>query len=310
MGLKKQGIKRLFSIIMILALVVCSNITSSASTKEVQVSIDGNLLNITDVKPFVKDGRTMVPLRVISENLGAKVDWNYSQQKDVIKITKGDRDITLLIGNPTIIKKNFMRINMDVSPFILNGRTMVSVKFVSEALGADVEWDATKNEVKISTVMPSSTDPNSEEWDKKVQDMTCYNEVLADLYETNPKTAREFIFGLYTLANNLDKSGSVTYKNLNGAETSVFIKDNESKHDITIIQNDMQNIFYPALDTIINIIFKQEDYEKITNDLDSAFRSKLAGKGFSIKGETDKYLYTATYQENYRLEIYLDKKQK
>lgn len=106
--------------------------------KENRIVLDGANLNL-DVPPVIVDGRTLVPARAIFEKLGASVDW-YNDSKTV-KVSRGqDISIELQIDSKTA-KVNGKEIMLDVPAKILEGRTLVPLRFVSESLGAKVEWD-------------------------------------------------------------------------------------------------------------------------------------------------------------------------
>jgi len=88
----------------------------------------------------------MVPLRFIAEAFGATV--NYDATTKGITITLGDMNITMQIGNTTVMV-NGKSYTIDAPPVIVKGRTFVPVRFVAEILGATVEYDATTRTVKI-----------------------------------------------------------------------------------------------------------------------------------------------------------------
>ncbi len=95
-----------------------------------------------DVAPKIEKDRTMLPARFVAENLGAKVEWN--GEKQLVTITgknEKDEDITILItiGAPTA-KVNGKEIKLDSPAFIENDRTYTPIRFISENLGASVEW--------------------------------------------------------------------------------------------------------------------------------------------------------------------------
>jgi len=99
-----------------------------------------------DAPPIIKNGRTMVPVRFISEALGAELEWDSIFQ--IIDIVLGDDTIRLQIGK-NFTSVNSKRIEIDTAPIIDHGRTMVPVRFISEALGAEVVWDAATKTVTI-----------------------------------------------------------------------------------------------------------------------------------------------------------------
>lgn len=91
-----------------------------------------------DAAPFLRPGRTLVPVRFISEALGAEVGW-VEATKQVIIRDQG-KEIVLTIGSTTVYV-NRHRISIDVAPEITNGRTFVPLRFISETLGATVDYD-------------------------------------------------------------------------------------------------------------------------------------------------------------------------
>lgn len=92
-----------------------------------------------DAPPFIEKGRTLVPIRAISEPLGAKVDWSDKERKVTIRL--GGNTIEMWIGNPQgrINGKPYMMPD-GVPPMIRRNRTFVPVRFVAEGLGAIVSW--------------------------------------------------------------------------------------------------------------------------------------------------------------------------
>jgi len=102
-----------------------------------------------DATPYIKEGRTMVPIRHLAEALGFKASWDFSDPANkMVFIFKADQDpekdkehpfILLIIGQPTAMVSGNL-VALDVAPEILNGRTMVPLRFVVETLGYKVEW--------------------------------------------------------------------------------------------------------------------------------------------------------------------------
>ncbi|WP_253298195.1 stalk domain-containing protein [Paenibacillus sp. MSJ-34] len=105
--------------------------------KAVTVIIDGKVQQFPQ-SAVVKDGSTLVPLRGIFEALGAKVLWNEASHS--VTATKGDTVIKLTVDQRTAYI-NDRAIELSAQAQTLNGSTMVPLRFVSEALGADVKWN-------------------------------------------------------------------------------------------------------------------------------------------------------------------------
>jgi len=104
-----------------------------------------------EVAPFIKAARTFVPVRYVAQPFGAQVIWN-SKTQQVTLIHK--KTIELWINNPKAIVDG-VETPIDagdptVAPFIQSGRTMLPLRFVTENLGCDVQWDAKSQTITIN----------------------------------------------------------------------------------------------------------------------------------------------------------------
>ena len=137
------------------AAALASSVISGAAADDVRVELDGKTLAF-DVPPQIIDGRTLVPLRVIFEALGASVDW--ISETRTVTAQKDGINISMTIGS------NAMRINsetveLDVPPQIIDDRTLVPARAVAEGFGAKVDWNGDTRTVIISTVTSSQAAP-------------------------------------------------------------------------------------------------------------------------------------------------------
>lgn len=130
-------------------LVLCALIAGllPAQATTIPIHIQGKQVR-PDTPPILQNNRTFVPIRYIAESFGAKVNWN--EQAQQVTIDNGNTHIVLYIGN-RVAQKNGIDIELDVAPFIKNDRTYVPLRFISEALGHYVDWDATEQAVYIDT---------------------------------------------------------------------------------------------------------------------------------------------------------------
>lgn len=101
-----------------------------------------------DQPPVIVEDRTLVPLRAIFEALGAEVYWDNDARS--VTATKEDTTIFLAIGS-SVLYKNGEATYMDVPGQIINDRTMVPVRAVSESFGAKVYWDNDTRTVRVYT---------------------------------------------------------------------------------------------------------------------------------------------------------------
>ena len=119
----------------------------------IKVTLDGKLLAF-DVPPQIVNGRTLVPLRVIFEALGASVDWN-SNTRTVTAVR--DNTTVILKINSNILSKNGVPVSLDVPAQLIGGRTMVPARAIAEAFGDKVEWIGSAQTVKITTGASANT---------------------------------------------------------------------------------------------------------------------------------------------------------
>jgi len=115
---------------------------------------DGSVATM-DVTPYVKDKRTYTPVRYLAYALGVTEDGiQWDQDTKTVTITKDDTTLKLTIGSMALTKNSEI-ITMDVAPELIDpGRTMLPARWVSEALGATVEWDEVTQQVTIQIPQP------------------------------------------------------------------------------------------------------------------------------------------------------------
>lgn len=115
----------------------------------ISVQLNGQPLN-TAVAPVKMKNRTVVPMRDIFEALGATVDWNPATMG--ITAQKEGTTVNLAINNRRAYI-NGRQVSLDQPATLLRGRTMVPLRFVSEAMGAQVGWNEAMQLVSIDTPM-------------------------------------------------------------------------------------------------------------------------------------------------------------
>ncbi|HZG56739.1 copper amine oxidase N-terminal domain-containing protein [Paenibacillus sp.] len=100
-----------------------------------------------DVKPFTKNGRTLVPFRAISAALQAEVSFDDATR--TVTVVRGDVTVKLTLGSDTAYV-NGVAVKLDVAAESVNGRTVIPLRFLSEAFGATVDFDAETQSVIIT----------------------------------------------------------------------------------------------------------------------------------------------------------------
>ncbi len=102
----------------------------------------------TDQPPVIVEGRTLVPMRAIFEALDCQVDWIADSQ--TIVATHALDSMTLTVGSD-VLYLGTEEVSLDVPAQLIEGRTMVPLRAVAQALDADVAWDADSQTVSIHT---------------------------------------------------------------------------------------------------------------------------------------------------------------
>ena len=160
---KQKGrteMKRFLAVALTMAITL-GLIPAAARDKEITVTVNGSKVRFPDEQPFEQSGRVMVPVRFVSEELGAEVNWH--EQTQTVSVIDSSHAAALTIGAKEVTADN-AAVTMDVSPVYRNDRTYVPLRFVSEALGAEVEWDENSRTVTV-TRSPQRPDTGN---DKKV----------------------------------------------------------------------------------------------------------------------------------------------
>lgn len=151
-----------------------SNVIINNISKDITVEISNKEIRF-DQDPIAYNSRTMVPMRKIFEELGAKVTWDPDTQTAIGK--KGDRTVKITLGHKTMYVNN-KEIALDTAPIALSGRVLVPVRAIAEGLGCDVDWDGKNSVVSITPKVARWS-----EWDEELPD-----DIDEDLYYIDEKT--------------------------------------------------------------------------------------------------------------------------
>ncbi|WP_249311114.1 copper amine oxidase N-terminal domain-containing protein [Congzhengia minquanensis] len=151
-----------FFVSLCMALVLIAVPVYGAEDRPIRVMVDGAELAF-DVDPVIENDRTLVPMRLIFEALGAKVDWDEATRTALA--VKGDVKISITIDSAELMK-NSKAVALDAPARLIGGRTLVPVRAVSEGMGAKVDWDEASRMVQIVTSEEPSQPEKPEEQEK------------------------------------------------------------------------------------------------------------------------------------------------
>lgn len=128
----------------------------AASAAGVRLVINGQRINAAPA-PFVENGRTLAPLRLIAEKLGATVDWNNDTR--TVTVTRGDQLVVMRIDNRLVNLPFGGATITDVPPRIYGSSTYVPLRLFATALGVSVAWDQATSTVKVDSRVPMTGAP-------------------------------------------------------------------------------------------------------------------------------------------------------
>lgn len=147
--------------------------------QEVNVKIDNQLVKF-DQPALLIDGNTVVPVRGVFEHLGATVEW--TAKTNTVIARKGTTFIELKIGSKTM-KVNGKSIQLSVAPQMVNNSTLIPLRAVSEALGAEVGWEQKSNTALITS--PSLEKDGTPPVSPTIEPITDVTTVITGTSETN-----------------------------------------------------------------------------------------------------------------------------
>ncbi|MCD8091229.1 MAG: copper amine oxidase N-terminal domain-containing protein [Clostridiales bacterium] len=148
-----------------IALILAASImTTSVFASEITVTLDGSQVEFSAQEPVIEEGRTLIPLRGVFEQLGYEIAWEgetktatFTSETTVIAITAGSSVFTV----------NGSEYPLDVPASIINGSMMLPLRAVGEAAGLEVEWDSATKTVSLSS--PSSEEITEEETEETTE---------------------------------------------------------------------------------------------------------------------------------------------
>jgi|GEM_PF-867999 len=197
-------------------------------------NFDDNDHNVT---PVIRGGSTLLPIAPIIERLGGTTTWTGSQQK--VTISLGNDTIELWISQKSATV-NGVKKELTVEPQIINGRTMVPVRFVTENLGATVRWErdsqmvliyyggAKESETDLFTfdykITMLDTVQKKEDNKKTLEDVVKENEQKHSQVQYNDTDPLDYYGSLIHVGDTVERSGTFNgvVKKISGTKVLVY----------------------------------------------------------------------------------------
>ena len=143
--------KKIVSLCLTAAMTLSMAAVSAENNNSVTVNINGEAVDFSkydNVMPYIENDITLIPIRAIAEGLGCEVSWDGENQTVEIK---GLNDEILLTVNSSTAVLNNENVTLDVPAQVVDDRTFVPLRFISENMGAKVEWNEEANLITIET---------------------------------------------------------------------------------------------------------------------------------------------------------------
>ena len=159
--------KKLISLIAVVSMLFCTSaVMADKSNNSPDVFIGNTEILFDDQAPIIVEGRTLIPARGVFEALGCKVSWDGDRQLVTIESDRNIKRIFITIGSDqmriltykTILSSDESFVKLDVPAQIMNDRTMIPFRAISEALGHGVEWDHEAYAVLIKKAQSAAAD--------------------------------------------------------------------------------------------------------------------------------------------------------
>lgn len=165
--------------------------STAAFAANPSVVLNNRVIDFEDQPAVITDeGRTLVPVRGVFEKMGARVDW-FEADRSIAVVTKDSLTKIVLKVDDSVMKvRHFTglmdyteeQFTLDAAPRIMNDRTMIPLRVISEALGCDVQWDGETYTVTINT---EKKDDSQQTGGEKAEDKRIKMSLSADKTDVN-----------------------------------------------------------------------------------------------------------------------------
>lgn len=224
--MKKTG----FVALSVLAVLLSANIAAAADN--IRVVVNNEAVDFSgDQPPVIINGRTLVPFRAVFEKMGASVSWDSSAE--VCSASLAGSEVSIGIGSTAVYVNGKNTVTSDVPAQIINGRTMVPLRVLSESVGADVNWNASTKTVSVATAQTTSITED------KAKAIALADAGVTDASNVYVKLDRERYGNVYDVK---FYSGSTEYEYEIDAATGKILSADREKADNIPLQPDIPSV--------------------------------------------------------------------
>lgn len=278
----------------------------------IKIHVNGKELK-TDVPPEVKQERTFVPLRFVSEELKYEVNWNQKDQR--VDISR-DKDTIRLWIDKKDLEVNGQKKTMDVAPYAKNNRTLVPIRFVAENLGADVDWNQKEKIVLITSKMTSEDSKDVYSFTQGVDlsklspEEQAYvlafdkgqQKLVAQLKDFRNLSFRDFSkYSKMEVARKLSETGSQLVSTAKSLEALTPPGKFKETHELfcklasalpSMIEDSKAAFLADDKNAAVNLTSKMTDFSVLTRQIVDQMSAEIKGEAFTPKKDVEDFLNT------------------
>ncbi len=191
--------KKLFSLLLSAAAIISVFSVHAFADDSINVTVNGESVSFArDQRPVIQNGRVLVPLRAVFEKMGADVKW--FEDIKLCEVTYGQVTAGIEIGSTKVTVGDGSYVTSDVAAQIINGRTMIPLRVISECIGAVVDWDNVTKTVAVTTPETLTQAPDTVEYEINMGGGNNITKGLSIDYEYPGISSK------YTMANRLNEN--------------------------------------------------------------------------------------------------------
>lgn len=259
-------IKKLIS--LVLSTILCLSALTVVSMAEdrdnsIMLQIDSNIMNVAgeektlDASPVIIDGRTLLPVRAVVEEMGGSVSWNSETREATL--VNGESTIILTVGSHTALL-NGVEATLDTAPVIIDSRTFLPIRFIAEGFGYSVDWDGEAKTIEIS----QSADEVTELTTEIATEATTEAETEA---ATEPSGKNNALVAYFSATGNTREVAEKIAENVGAYVFEIEAQDPYTSEDIDYSIEDCRANIEQHDDTarpeIANTVENMEDYDLV-----------------------------------------------
>ncbi|MBQ8942206.1 MAG: hypothetical protein IJ062_10260 [Firmicutes bacterium] len=240
---KKINLWFVLSVLFILSFCM----SASAADKEIVLKIDDPVMTVNNSEkeidgfgtaPIISNGRTLLPIRAVVEEMGGSVEWNAENKQTELKYA--DTDIVLTTDSKTALL-NGAETAIDTAPVIINARTFLPIRFIAESFGFSVDWNSESKTITIlskdageeaKTAEPANGEVKTTEPASGSKPLVVYFSVTGNTDNAAKKIAAEINADIYKIEAKQPYTDEDINYNDDNSRTSIEQNDKSARPEI------------------------------------------------------------------------------